>query len=72
MPDIEQQGVGAKAKVMADPKQRRAPPPPPPREKMARCLAKMQSRRYDSWRDRVQSEMLVVGTHLFDLCSVKA
>lgn len=73
MPDIEQQegAIAPEAKVMAPVKHRRAPPPPPPREKMAHCLAKMQSRRYDSWRDRVQSELLVVGTHLFDLCSSK-
>ena len=69
MEDVEQQPAPAQGKIMAAKGDRRAPPPAPPREKMARCLAKMQSRRYDSWKDRVSSELLVVGTHVFDRCT---
>ena len=69
MEDVEQQPAPAQAKIMAPKGDRRAPPPPPPREKMARCLAKMQSRRYDSWKDRVSTELMVVGTHVFDRCT---
>ena len=72
--DVEQApppGHSAKARILAPVPQRRAPPPPPPRAKLASCLARMESRRYSSWRDRVQTELTVVGTHMFDACSVK-
>jgi hypothetical protein len=44
-------------------------PSRPPRPKYANALAKMQSRQYKSWGDRLSTEMFVVGTHLFDSCT---
>lgn len=48
-----------------------ANPARPPRAKYARALAKMQSRQYNSWGDRLSTEMFVVGTHMFEACSVR-
>lgn len=72
MADVEGQAVPTDAKIVATVAQRRRPPPPPPREKMARCLAKMESRRYSSWKERLTTEVTVVGTHLFDACSPRS
>ena len=69
MADVEGQAVSTDAKIVATVAQRRKPPPPPPREKMAHCLAKMESKRYSSWRERLTTEMTVVGTHMFDAAS---
>ena len=41
------------------------------RPKMARALAKMESRRYSSWKDRASTELIVVGNHAFDIFTPK-
>lgn len=38
----------------------------PERPKLVAALAKMESRRYNSWQDRATTELIVVGTHAFD------
>ncbi len=42
-------------------------PETPGRPKLVAALAKMESRRYTSWKDRATTELMVVGTHTFDM-----